>query len=102
MLFCITFWKSLEDYILFKTTHTVSLEGKHIITYFECIDSTLGNIVNLFILLGKFHIHKAKFSKSTPCFKMFLIETDMYFESLKLVKNKKGNITMDIYSKLFN
>lgn len=30
------------------------------------------------------HIHKAKCFKSTPCFKVSIIEIDMYFESFKL------------------
>lgn len=100
--FCITFWKNVESYVAFKTKHTITLEGKQIITYFDCSNRSLCNIVNLFILLGKFHIHKAKFSKSRPCFKFFQIETDIYFESLKLVKNKKAMSVIDIYSKLFN
>ena len=78
-------------------TYTITLEGKHIITYFECKDRKLCNIVNLFILLGKFHIHKATFSSSTPCFKLFQVESDMlYSESLKLVSNKKAILISDI------
>jgi len=90
VVFCITFWKNVENYLSIKTKKTITIERKQIITYFDCRDSSLCNIVNLLILLGKFHIHKAKFSKAKTCFKFFQMETDIYFESLIRVKNKKA------------
>lgn len=48
------------------------------------------NIINLFILLGKFHIHKVKMSKATPSFPLFLIELKIYFESLSYVESNKN------------
>lgn len=69
--------------------HAILIEGKLIITYFECKDKKLCTIVHFFILLMKFHIHKAKFLNSNPSFKSFLAETECYFESLKFVKKKK-------------
>jgi len=65
------------------------------------VESSLCNIVNLFTLLGKFHIHKAKFSKAKPCFTFFQMETDIYFESLIRVKNKKAILATELYSKIF-
>jgi len=52
--FCITFWKNVENYLSIKTKKTITIERKQIITYFDCRDSSLCNIVNLFILLGKY------------------------------------------------
>jgi len=97
----VTFWKNVESYLSFKTNKTITIEGKQVITYFDCRDRNLCNIVNLFVLLGNFHIHKAKFSKSKPCFNFFQIETDIYFESLKWVKNKKAMSATELCSKMF-
>ena len=70
-------------------TYTITLEGKHIITYFECKDRNVCNIVNLFIFFGMFQgmFTNKKCSKSRPCFKLFQIEIDIFLESLKLVTN---------------
>lgn len=58
------------------------------------------NIINLFILLGKFHIHKVKMSKATPSFPLFLIELKIYFESLLYVESNKKWISNWILFKL--
>jgi len=34
--FYITFWKNVESYLSFKTYSTITIEGKQIITYFDC------------------------------------------------------------------
>ena len=96
------FWKELENYISCKTKHKINIEGKNIITYFEYKEKKLCTIVNLYILLGKFHIHKCKFQNSSPSFKLFLIEVDFYFKSLKLITNKKCISVMNIHSEMFN
>ncbi len=57
--YCVTSWKDFENFILCKTSHANSIKGKNVVTYFDYEDKNLGTIVNLFVLLGKFYIHKA-------------------------------------------
>jgi len=85
MMSCGLLSKELENYILCKTKHRINIEGKNIITYFEHKERKLCTIINLYILLGKFHIHKCKIQNSSPSFKLFLIEVDFYFKSLNLI-----------------
>lgn len=54
---CITFWREVENYIFFKTTVKYHIDEKIIIIGFPSKNNKF-NIVNLFILLGKFHIYK--------------------------------------------
>ena len=57
------------------------------------------NIINLFILRGKFHIPKVKMSKATPSFPLFFIELKIYFETLSYVEsNKKCLSAIEFYS----
>ena len=91
-----------QNYLLCKTTYKINIEGKNIISYFEFKEKKICTIVNLYILLGKFHIHKSTFQNSAPLFKLFLIEVDYYFKSLKLITNKKCISMIDIHSEVFN
>ena len=55
-------------------------------------------IINLFILLAKFHIHKSKFSHSKPLFLIFENETKQYIKSISDSNNKKAIKTIDLCS----
>ncbi len=44
---------------------------------------------NLMLPMGKFHIHKMKFSKSLPNFNIFTVELNFYMATLELMPNKK-------------
>lgn len=54
------FWKKVEDYLDPQTNYSVKVEAEDVILY--SVNKT--QTVILIILLGKFHIHKAKFLKS--------------------------------------
>lgn len=46
-------------------------------------------LINLILLLGKFHIHKSKFARNLSCFELFVIELRNYIEYIKLINDKK-------------
>lgn len=56
-------------------------------------------LVNFFILLGKYFIHKQTFSASKTTFSHFLIEFNSLHKSLALFKNKKNTQFLDNYEK---
>lgn len=60
------------------------------VAYFEGKPRIIKKMINLIILLGKYHIHKSKFSKSLPKSSTFLIGIKYYTDSLKLTRSKKG------------
>ncbi|KAK2833784.1 hypothetical protein Q5P01_017673 [Channa striata] len=96
------FWRKMELYFATKTTHTIKLELKAIILDYMNNNQEIQYIVNLFILIGKFHIHKSKFSKTLPSFESFNIEVDNYIKSIRLLQNKKSQHTIRLYEEIFN
>lgn len=98
-LFCVcplsfVFWRDVEKFIHNKTGQSVSIGPRDIITKFECTDKSAYFITNLMLLIGKFHIHKMKFSKSPPNFAIFTVELKLYLATLELMSNKKSERTL--------
>ena len=98
-LFCIcpsssVFWGDLEKFVYNKTKQYITIRPKDIISKFECNDKSICFIVNLMILMGKFHIHKMKFSKSLPNFRIFINELYFYIDTLRVMTNKKSEHTL--------
>ncbi len=46
-------------------------------------------VVNLILLLAKFHIHRCKYSNSRPHFLVFVKEFKQYLSLIQLSKKKK-------------
>ena len=53
-------------------------------------------LLNLFTLLGKFHIHKSKWTGKKTRFQQFIMEVGHYIETLTGLKNQKAVKTMQI------
>ncbi len=51
-------------------------------------------LINLLLLLAKFHIHKCKFSNNKPHFKVFVKELQQYFKTLSVSENTKARKTL--------
>lgn len=52
-------------------------------------------IINLIIILAKFHIHKSKFARKNPLFSCFHKDCDFYLQSIKSCTNKKAVKTVN-------
>ena len=82
------FWNDLYDW-LFPKVPNLSILSKENILYGVCVqDSSHDLVINTIIILGKFFIHKNKFSKSKPIFSVFHKELCLYFSSLKCMRKK--------------
>ena len=57
-------------------------------------------LINLLLILGKFHIHKCKFSNRKPAFTVFHKEFELYLKSIVSSENEKAVKTIEIYSSL--
>ena len=84
------------------TGHDIEFKPKDIISKFDDENASLSYIMNLILLLGKFHIHKAKFSKSSPSFTIFLIELKSYVTTLSHVTNQKAERTIAAMCDIFS
>lgn len=97
------FWTDLADFIfnLLNTNYCFTL--KDVTLYYENkSNKDLEFIVNLFILLAKFHIHKQKFLNSSPMLNLFCYDFDSYISSIRLLKNEKSVKYLQCYDALFN
>ncbi len=97
------FWSDLADFIFNLMNVNYGFTLKDVILYYENkSNKDLECIVNLFILLAKFHIHKQKFLNSSPMLNLFCSDFDFYISSLRLLKNKRSVKCLEYYDALFN
>jgi len=59
-----------------------------VMLYFDFCGLSKKNIfvIQLFIILGKYHIHKCKWSNSQPCFKAFHFYFKLYYKTIENMK----------------
>ncbi len=77
------------------------MEAKDVLLYYKNKERKIQQLTNLIILIVKFHIHKAKFSKGRPLFPVFKTEFKNYTECIKMIDNKKCLNTINIFQELF-
>ena len=53
------------------------------------MDHTVSDIINIIILLGKYHMHCAEWRNSKPSFSCFINEFRLFFSSLNMIKKNK-------------
>ena len=95
--FSIAFWTGVEHYIRTITGQVIHLQEKDIFIYFERnLDNHIVFCVQMVIMLGKFHIHKRKWTNSKPNVDVFLLELHQYADTIKDCKNKKAIRTNSI------
>ncbi len=55
-------------------------------------------VINLLVLLVKFHIHRCKCSNRKPCFTVFYKELESYFCTIQSSTNRKAIKTVRLFS----
>jgi hypothetical protein len=96
-----TFWKDLSRYITDKLVSDLSLLWEDVQFGFHDNKSKKLNeiyLINLLIILGKYHIHKAKFSNSKPSFIAFGRAPEQYIRTIYDSKNKKAAKSIQLCS----
>ncbi len=76
----------------------VYLSEKDVFLYFnrERLLPNVTFIVNLCLIMGKYHIHKQKWAKGKPNLLLFQIDMKHYIELLLGLKNSKAKHTRSI------
>lgn len=92
-------WKDVETFIKNNIQQDISVTFKDII--FGHFDSDSNNnkscfVINLIYFLGKFYIHKCKFTNNKPIFLVFRKEFKMYLNTISSSVNKKARKTTSI------
>jgi len=102
--YTITAWKDQSRFITVRLIADFSLFWRDVLFGLHVNKGKKKNeiyLINLLIILGKYHIHKAKFSHSKPSFIAFDKETEQYIKSIYDSKDKKAAKTIQLCS-IFN
>lgn len=86
------FWTDILNFVNRKIWNNVQINVFDVMLYFvfHGLDKNANYIIQLLIILGKFHIHKSKWAGSKPCFNRFAVEFKQYGTLIECVKNKKA------------
>ncbi len=94
------FWTDVQHYLRTMTRRTILLQEKDILILFKRnLDDDTTLFVRLILMLGKFHIHKKKWTNSKPNTDVFLLELQQYAATIKDCKNKKAIRTSKVLDK---
>lgn len=92
------FWIELEGLLYKCFGIKVYLFEKDVFFYFnrEKLPPNETFVVNLLLIMGKYHIHKQKWAKGKPNFLLFQIDMKHYVELLLGLKNNKAKRTRSL------
>ncbi len=99
-----TFWIEFSNIINRNVLQGFSLLFKDVLFGFFNIQNDKINeyfIINLLLLLAKFHIHRSKFTHQKPLFIVFKKEVQQYIQTISSSKNLKALKTVNLLH-LFN
>lgn len=85
-----TFWREIRDWLSLKMNDIPKLEISNIIFYIDTIDKSVSLVVNVILLLAKYHIHCCKWRKMKPSFQCFLNDFKLFFVSIKKIKSNNS------------
>lgn len=91
-------WADLSKFIIDSFSIDFILLWENVVFGFHYYPKKEGKcyfLINLFLFLAKFHIHKSTFSKKTPCFYVFQKEMELYFKLITKSTNGKAIKTID-------
>ena len=96
------FWMDVEFYFKTLTGAAVVLDLKDIVFFYrnDVVDRERRFILNLFILLGKYHIHECKWLEKAPRIEQFKTDLSFYMDSLEGLHNSKAAKTLTICKNL--
>ncbi len=82
-------FNELCTYLSDKTNVRICINTFDIIFFYYNSNFSIQYIVNLFIILGNFFIHKCKFLGKNPVLSIFLVDYNSYVLSLMGIKKQK-------------
>ncbi len=96
------FWIDLEGLLCKYLDMNIYFSEKYVFFYFnrERLPPNVIFIVNLCLIMGKYHIHKQKRAEGKPNLLLFQIDMKHYIELLLGLKNSKAQRTRSICESL--
>jgi len=84
------FWQDVHSWLKNKISELFTIED--ILIYNYKITRDLSILINLIIIMGKYHVHKNKWKKQLPNVNCFKNEFSMFLSSLNPVKKSKQTV----------
>lgn len=91
-----SFWLEIKNWLSLKISYVPVFEFSHILLYADNLKSNISDMINIIILMGKYHIHCTKWRNSKPSFLWFIHDFKLFFLSLKKLHSSKRKICRDI------
>lgn len=99
-MYCKIFWIDVQNYLSRKIGQLIILNAKDVCIYFDRkIDRDVKFVIQLYILIGKYHLHKMKWADKKTNFYTFLADMNLYISTINSIQNKKAGKTMYILEK---
>ncbi len=92
----------MKDYIIRKIGTNIQIKVFDVMLYstFNGLSIKQNYKIQLLVILGKFHIHKSKWTSLKPSFHRFIVELKQYCTSIEYVKNSKAAKTFCILKEM--
>lgn len=84
------FWSEIHTWVSRKINDIPQFDVSDVIFYMDNLHPSVSIVINIIILLGKYHIHCSKGRNSKPSFIWFLNDFKQYFMLLKKLKLSKS------------
>lgn len=94
------FWLELHSWLSLKINDIPQFSISDIIFYMAKQHPSVSTVINIVILLGKYHIHCCKWRNRKPSFTWFINDFKHYFMSLKKLKSSRFATIYDDISHL--
>lgn len=96
------FWSDLEEFIITKLNVNIRINIFDVMLYFYLcgLSKNLIFVIQLFIIFGKYHIHKCKWSNSQPSFNVFHLDFKTYYKTIENMQNMKATRTFHLLKEL--
>lgn len=95
--YTVIFWKEFVNFVRCFLKHFILLYKDMLFGFYKIhnLEKKHYYIINLLLLLGKFHIHKSKVLKRKPLFKILKLEFQQYKETIQQSSKFKAKQTLD-------
>lgn len=93
-------WLELHSWLSFKINDILQFNISDIIFYIAELHPPVSTVINIIILLGKYHIHCCIWRNSKPSFSWFISDFKHYFMSLKKLRSSRFVKIYDVISHL--
>ena len=87
------FWKAFEEWIVGENNIIPEISYECLrVGFFMMEDKNVELVYNTLLLLATFFIHKCRFFKTNPVFRVFTNELNIYKKSVKIMKGAKAQL----------